>query len=157
MEISKLFKSQSLVIIFAGQARLRQKYRTQQARAIARDGKNNHGASTIRKYGSRAQQSLWVSIYFFSFPLAFILLCLGFFLFFQVLKVNAINARKFILRWTQKLLQKVPSGWIQLKKEYYLDYLRHLCARTRSAALNSKRRSKSFGNRDAIETGRSRE
>ena len=28
------------------------------------------------------------------------------------------------------------TGWIQLKKEYYLDYSRHLSARTRSAALN---------------------
>ena len=157
MKISKLFKSQSLVIIFAAASSLGAKPQSSTSEGNSPRRKKNHGARTVRKYGSRAQQSLWVSIYFFSFPLAFILLCLGFFLFFQVLKVNAINARKFILRWTQKLLQKVPSGWIQLKKEYYLDYLRHLSARTRSAALNSKRRSKSFGNRDAIETGRSRE
>ena len=39
------------------------------------------------------------------------------------------------------------TGWIQLyKKEYSLDYSRHLCARKRSAELNM------FGYRDTIET-----
>ena len=157
MEISKLFKSQSLVIIFAAAS----------SPAAKIQNATSEGNSPRRKKQPRSEHctEIWIArtakpvseCILFSFPLAFILLCLGFFLFFQVLKVNAINARKFILRWTQKLLQKVPSGWIQLKKEYYLDYLRHLCARTRSAALNSKRRSKSFGNGDAIETGRSRE
>ena len=59
MEISKLFKSQSLVIIFAAASSLAAKPQSSTSeRAIARDGKNNHGASTIRKCGSRAQQSL---------------------------------------------------------------------------------------------------
>ena len=52
------------------------------------------------------------------------------------------------------------TGWIQLyKKECSLDYLRHLCARKRSAELNmhNKRHSKSFGNRIlAIETPKQR-
>ena len=49
------------------------------------------------------------------------------------------------------------TGWIQLyKKECSLDYSRHLCARKRSAELNNKRRSKSFGNRDTIETPKQR-
>ena len=49
------------------------------------------------------------------------------------------------------------TGWIHLyKKECSLDYSRHLCARKRSAELNNKRRSKSFGNRDTIETPKQR-
>jgi len=59
MEISKLFKSQSLVIIFAAASSLAANLQNATSEgSIARDGKNNHGASTIRKYGSRAQQSL---------------------------------------------------------------------------------------------------
>ena len=45
------------------------------------------------------------------------------------------------------------SGWmhIQHKKTRSLDYSRHLCSSTRSAALIGKRPSKSFSDTDAIE------
>ena len=45
------------------------------------------------------------------------------------------------------------SGWthIQHKKTRSLDYSRHLCSSTRSAALIDKRPSKSFSDTDAIE------
>ena len=45
------------------------------------------------------------------------------------------------------------SGWmhIQHKKTRSLDYSRHLCSSTRSAALIGKRPSKSFSDSDAIE------
>ena len=45
------------------------------------------------------------------------------------------------------------SGWIhtQHKKTHSLDYSRHLCSSTRSAALIDKRPSKSFSDTDAIE------
>ena len=45
------------------------------------------------------------------------------------------------------------SGWIHIqhKKTRSLDYSRHLCSTTRSAALIDKRPSKSFSDTDAIE------
>ena len=45
------------------------------------------------------------------------------------------------------------SGWINIqhKKTRSLDYSRHLCSSTRSAALIGKRPSKSFSDTDAIE------
>ena len=45
------------------------------------------------------------------------------------------------------------SGWINIqhKKTRSLDYSRHLCSSTRSAALIGKRPSKSFSDSDAIE------
>ena len=45
------------------------------------------------------------------------------------------------------------SGWIHIqhKKTRSLDYSRHLCSSTRSAALIDKRPSKSFSDTDAIE------
>ena len=45
------------------------------------------------------------------------------------------------------------SGWINIqhKKTRPLDYSRHLCSSTRSAALIGKRPSKSFSDSDAIE------
>ena len=45
------------------------------------------------------------------------------------------------------------SGWINIqhKKTRPLDYSRHLCSSTRSAALIGKRPSKSFSDTDAIE------
>ena len=45
------------------------------------------------------------------------------------------------------------SGWIHIqhKKTRSLDYSRHLCSSTRSAALIGKRPSKSFSDTDAIE------
>ena len=62
MEISKLLKSQSLVIIFAAASSLAAKPQNSTSEGDSPPEKNNHEASTIRKYGSRAQQSLWVSI-----------------------------------------------------------------------------------------------
>ena len=93
MEISKLCKSQSLLIIFAAVSSLAAKPQNSTSEGNSpRRKKTTTERSTIRKYGSRAQQGLLVSIgqhlsstpitHSLHFPRAFILLCLGFFPFF---------------------------------------------------------------------------